>query len=389
MTLLDDLDDVGRDPRSGGYRRHVWTAADAELRAWFGQEAERRGLDLVEDANGNQLAWWGAGPGAVLVGSHLDSVPDGGRFDGPLGVTSAFEAVDRIRSGGHVPRRPVVIANFAEEEGSRFGIACLGSRLAIGALDPDRARALVDQDGTSLAEAMREHGRDPRLLGRQSWIDDVSAFVELHVEQGRALAALEAPVGVGSTIWPHGRWRLDLTGCADHAGTTRMTDRRDPMIPFAEAVLAARREAGPARATFGRVEVAPNGTNAIPSRVRAWLDARAETQQEVDVLVQAILDAARRSGRANGVDVVVDQESRSDAVVFDLSLRERLAELLRAPVLATAAGHDAGVLSAHLPTAMLFVRNETGVSHSPAEHADAADCEAGVDALARVLRNLT
>ncbi|MET1132257.1 MAG: allantoate amidohydrolase [Aeromicrobium sp.] len=389
MTLLDDLDDVGRDPRSGGYRRHVWTAADAELRAWFAQEAARRGLELVEDTNGNQLAWWGAGPGAVLVGSHLDSVPDGGRFDGPLGVTSAFESVDRLRSAGHVPHRPVVVANFAEEEGSRFGIACLGSRLATGALDPDRARGLVDQDGTSLAEAMRAHGRDPRLLGRQSWIDEVAAFVELHVEQGRGLADLDAPVGVGSTIWPHGRWRLDLTGCANHAGTTRMQDRRDPMITFASAVLAAQREAGSSRATFGRVDVAPNGTNAIPARVRAWLDVRAETQEEVVVLVQAIVDAARRSAKAHGVDVAVDQESRSEAVVFDVPLRERLADLLGAPVLATAAGHDAGVLSAHLPAAMLFVRNETGVSHSPEEHADAADCEAGVEALTRVLRDLT
>ncbi|SKB08421.1 allantoate amidohydrolase [Aeromicrobium choanae] len=389
MTLLDDLDDVGRDPRSGGYRRHVWTDADAELRMWFAQEAARRGLDLVEDANGNQLAWWGSGPGAVLVGSHLDSVPDGGRFDGPLGVTSALEAVDRLRSAGHVPDRPLIVANFAEEEGSRFGIACLGSRLATGALEPDRARALLDRDGTSLADAMRAHGRDPRLLGRQSWIDDVSAFVELHVEQGRALADLDAPVGVGSAIWPHGRWQLDMTGCADHAGTTRMEDRRDPMITFAESVLAAHREAGPSRATFGRVDVAPNGTNAIPSRVRAWLDVRAETQEEVDVLVRAIVDAARRSGTAQGVDVAVDEESRSDAVVFDLPLRERLAELVHAPVLATAAGHDAGILSAHLPTAMLFVRNETGVSHSPDEHADTVDCEAGVEALARVLQDLT
>jgi N-carbamoyl-L-amino-acid hydrolase len=177
---------------------------------------------------------------------------------------------------------------------------------------------------------------------------------------------------------------------ADHAGATRMQDRRDPMTAYAATVLAARQLAtdADARATFGRLEVAPGGTNAIPSRVRAWLDARAASEPELEQLVDGIVAEARRAARSDDTDVDLIEESVSPAVTFDVPLRDRLAALLDAPVLPTGAGHDAGVLSPHVPTAMLFVRNPTGVSHSPAEHADAADCEAGVDALARIIETL-
>jgi N-carbamoyl-L-amino-acid hydrolase len=197
-------------------------------------------------------------------------------------------------------------------------------------------------------------------------------------------------VGVASAIWPHGRWRLDFRGVADHAGATTMADRHDPMSAYAATVLAARRLAtdADARATFGRLEVAPGGTNAIPSRVRAWLDARAATEAELERLVDGIVTEARGAAETDGTDLEAIAESMSPAVAFDVPLRDRLATLLDAPVLATGAGHDAGVLSRHVPTAMLFVRNPTGVSHSPAEHADEADCEAGVDALARVVETL-
>ena len=241
-----------------------------------------------------------------------------------------------------------------------------------------------------MAEALVARGRDPHAVGRSDWLDDIGAFVELHVEQGRHLVHTGDAVGVASAIWPHGRWRLDFRGMADHAGATRMADRHDPMTAYAATVLAARRLAtdADARATFGRLEVAPGGTNAIPSRVRAWLDARAATEDDLERLVDGIVAEARRAAEADGTDVETIAESVSPAVTFDVPLRDRLATLLDAPVLATGAGHDAGVLSRHVPTAMLFVRNPTGVSHSPAEHADEADCEAGVDALARVIETL-
>ena len=391
--MLADLADVGRDARSGGYRRFAWTDADMTLREWFVGAAEARGMDVTEDGNGNQLAWWaptGEHADALLLGSHLDSVPDGGPFDGPLGVVSSFAAIDRLRADGTSPSRPVVVANFADEEGARFGIACAGSQLATGALAPDRALALKDRDGVTMAEALTARGRDPRVVGRSDWLDDIGTFVELHVEQGRHLVHTDHAVGVATAIWPHGRWRLDFAGVADHAGATRMQDRRDPMIAYAATALAARRLAtdADARATFGRLEVEPGGTNAIPSRVVAWLDARASGEVELERMVDGIVAEAGRASTADGTDVDVVAESFSPAVEFDVPLRDRLATLLDAPVLPTGAGHDAGVLSRHVPTAMLFVRNPTGVSHSPAEFAEDADCVAGVEALTRVVKAL-
>jgi N-carbamoyl-L-amino-acid hydrolase len=392
-ALWAQIAPIGREP-GGGHLRYAFSEPERALRAWFRIQAEQRSMVVEEDGNGNLFAWWespseGASPpgGAVLTGSHFDSVPHGGGYDGPLGIVSAFLAVDELRARGVTPVRPIVVAAFVEEEGGRFGVPCLGSRLVTGVMDPARAAALADRDGVTFAEALggRPAGARPDLLAR------VGAVVELHIEQGRALVDRDAPVGVASAIWPHGRWRLDITGDGDHAGTTRMTDRHDPMLTFAHTVLAADEHARliGAHATVGRVAVEPNATNAIPSLVRGWLDARAADTATLDRLVETVVKSAvERAGR-DGTQVAVAEESLSPEVAFDTALAARIAALLGdVPVLPTGAGHDAGVLSAHVPTAMLFVRNPSGVSHSPAEHARDADCAAGVQALAAVLREL-
>jgi N-carbamoyl-L-amino-acid hydrolase len=379
-----DLAPLGRDATSGGYRRFAWTAEDAVLREWFRGEADRRRLEVVPDRAGNLFAWTAdpdtAGPGLV-VGSHLDSVPDGGAFDGPLGVVSAFAALDLLDRA--TLRRPVGIACFADEEGARFGVACAGSRLLTGALDPDRARSLTDDGGTTMAEALAAAGHDPAALGRDDeTLRRIGTFLELHVEQGRGLADDDAAIGVASSIWPHGRWRLDLRGRADHAGTTRLADRDDPMLALAAVIQEARAAAGRhgALATVGKLRVRPNGVNAIPSSIAAWLDARGPAEDAVRAVVAEV-------ERVSGTAAV--EESWTPSTDFDADLRDRLAALLGAPVLPTGAGHDAGILSAAgIPTAMLFVRNPTGVSHSPDEHAEEADCSAGITALSRAIEAL-
>ncbi|MFI2211758.1 allantoate amidohydrolase [Streptomyces sp. NPDC020141] len=390
-----ELAPVGRDATTGGYRRYAWSGPDADCRAWFREQALARGLAYETDRNGNQWAWLGdpAQGDAVVTGSHLDSVPDGGAFDGPLGVVSAFAALDELRRRGARPTRPLAVSNFGDEEGARFGVACVGSRLTAGRLTREQAHALRDADGTPLARAMEAAGHDPDAIGPDpERLARIGAFVELHVEQGRALDLSGDPVGIASAIWPHGRWRFDFAGEANHAGTTRLTDRRDPMPTYAETVLAARREAEllGALATFGKVAVEPNGVNAIPSLVRGWLDSRAADQTTLDTVVAAIERAARERARRDGVDLTVVQESFTPVVEFEHALRDELNRLLggRIPVLGTGAGHDAGILSASVPTAMLFVRNPTGVSHSPAESAGEDDCVAGVLALADVLEGL-
>ncbi|MFC4585365.1 allantoate amidohydrolase [Sphaerisporangium corydalis] len=381
----------GGDP--GGYRRFAWTPVDLALRGWFQEQAALRGMTYERDRDGNQWAWWGTpAAGAVVTGSHLDSVPGGGAFDGPLGVVSAFLAVDELRARGVVPARPIAVVNFADEEGARFGVACVGSRLLTGVLAPDDARALRDGDGVTLAEAMRAAGADPDAIGRdEEVLGRIGVFVELHIEQGRGLVGLDAPIGVASAIWPHGRWRCTFHGEANHAGTTRLADRHDPMPPFASTVLAARAaaERWGALATFGKVLVDPNGTNAIPARVDAWLDGRAPDAATVDGMVDQIAEAARAAGAEHGVRVEVVAESVTPVVEFGDELRDRIAKALGGvPALPTGAGHDAGILSASVPSAMIFVRNPTGVSHSPAEHAGTDDCVAGVAALTTVLEDL-
>jgi len=393
-TMWNDLLPIGRDPATGGYRRSAWTAAYADCRHWFSDQACSRGLAYETDRNGNQWAWLGdpAAGDAVVTGSHLDSVPDGGAFDGPLGVVSSFAALDELRSRGARPTRPLAVVNFVDEEGARFGLACVGSRLTSGTLGATAARALHDADGITLAAAMEQAGHDPMAIGPDpERLARVGVFVELHVEQGRALADTPHAVGVASAIRPHGRWRFDFRGEANHAGTTRLADRRDPMLTYAVTVLAARESArlAGALATFGKVSVEPGGVNAIASLVRGWLDSRAADEATLAGVVAEIERIAVERGAADGVRVRVTRESFTPVVEFAHGLREQLAKLLGgAPVLPTGAGHDAGILSASLPTAMLFVRNPTGVSHSPAESATEDDCLAGVTALADVLEGL-
>src|SRR4051812_28608009 len=303
-----DLAPVGRSAASGGYFRQPFTAPEDELRAWFVEQCVARGLRVERDCFGNLAGWWDAGEGpGVLTGSHLDSVLDGGAYDGPLGVVSALAALDLLRARGFVPARPLGVSVFVEEEGSRFGLACLGSRLAAGATSWDDARGLVDRSGIALGDVVEG--------GTSSLLASVGTFVELHVEQGRDLVDRGAAVGVASGIWPHGRYRVDITGAANHAGTTRMEDRVDPMLTYAFTALGANKQARLAgqRATFGRLEVTPNGTNAVPSRVTAWLDARCSSDDALTELVDVVTRQATERAERDGTRVEVTPESVSGA----------------------------------------------------------------------------
>jgi N-carbamoyl-L-amino-acid hydrolase len=276
---------------------------------------------------------------------------------------------------------------FAEEEGGRFGVPCLGSRLLTGVVKPERARALRDEDGITWDQAMRGGFSDPERMGPEpARLARIGAYLELHVEQGRGLVHTGHAVGVGSGLRPHGRWRLDLRGQADHAGTAALADRRDPMLTFAQTVLAVRHAATrfDALATVGRCLVDPGGTNVIPHQVSMWLDIRAAHAEVVRAVLDEVVDVARRYGAADHLEVELTEESFSPAVEMHAGLTAHLATSLgNVPVLDTGAGHDAGVLAAAgVPTAMLFVRNPTGISHAPEEYAEIEDCHAGVTALA-------
>jgi beta-ureidopropionase / N-carbamoyl-L-amino-acid hydrolase len=246
------------------------------------------------------------------------------------------------------------------------------------------ARSLLDEDGVSMAEAMSFAGVAARNVGADAEaLRRVGYFLELHIEQGRALIDTEHQVAVASSIWSHGRWRLEIEGEANHAGTTRLEDRHDPMLVLAEVTQAARRSAARhgCLATIGRIQVLPNAVNAIPARVDAWLDARAPAEREVRIVAAEVAAAGKTTAA---------EESFTPATKFSPDLRHRIMKMLGdVPSLATGAGHDSGILAAvGIPTALLFVRNPTGISHSPLEYAEREDCLAGIRALATVTTDL-
>mgnify|MGYP000309589838 CR=1 FL=1 len=404
VAALAELAPIGADPVRGGWSRHLLDGADREMRAWFVRTAEALGLTVERDRNANLWATWapaGAVGPAVATGSHLDSVPGGGPLDGPLGVVSGLAAVARLRAEGHRPSRPILVANFAEEEGARFGVPCLGSQLLAGEIDTDRVRALTDVAGATAADVLADGGVDPAGIGHDpARLAGLALYLELHVEQGCQLAPLGHPVGLATSILAHGRWRVTVTGRGDHAGATELVSRHDPMVVAAAAIQAARSRAVAAdpvtrsRATVGKLQVVPGGSNAIASQARLWVDARAEHDADVRALVAGIVADIEAAGEAEGCEVTVSEESFSTRVQFDRDLTDRLDAALRpafgeVPRIPTGAGHDAGILAAHLPSAMIFVRNPDGVSHSPHEGASDDDIRAGVDALTDALRALT
>ena len=223
--LWRELEPLGRDPVTGGYRRYSWTPADADCRAWFTGQAEQRGLAVEPDNNGNLWAWWGPKrPGAIVTGSHLDSVPDGGGFDGALGVVTALAAVDLLQEKSFHPERSVVLAVFTEEEGARFGVPCLGSRLLTGAIGPDAARALADAGGTTLAEAMAAAGHDPAGLGPR---DDLLA-TSARSSSCTSSRAARWPPWTPPSAWPKASGRTAGGGSPSKAAPTTPAPRSSP-----------------------------------------------------------------------------------------------------------------------------------------------------------------
>lgn len=402
--LFRELSAIGLDA-AGATTRLAWTPEAAAAARWFDQTARALGLEPERDACGNQWAWLGErGPGAVVSGSHLDSVREGGRYDGALGVVAGFVAVHLAarrrelggRDGGPLAAVPLGVVAFADEEGGRFDSPTFGSRALCGTLDVAAALERRDRDGVSLRDALSAFGVDPDGIGPEpERLAQIGALVELHIEQDTLLEREGAALALGTRIMPHGRWRLDLHGEAAHAGTTPIDARRDPMLALAVAVSAAHAAAlrHGALATVGKLEVSPNATNAVAERVSAWLDVRAAQESTVAGTVDDVLAAIRARADHDGVRVEMRRESFTPAVEFSPALRARVAAVLterglRALPMATGAGHDAGALAACVPTAMLFVRSDGGAGHSPREHARSEDCLTGIGALTDVLLEL-
>ena len=344
------------------------------------------------DAVGNVVGRHGAGERPVVLGSHLDTVPNAGTFDGPLGIVAAIAVVERLVAGGRQPSCPVEVVAFADEEGTRFGTSYLGSAAYIGALDLAWLDQ-VDADGITLRDAIRASGGDPDVALETS-PPELLGYLEVHIEQGPVLEREGLPVGVVTAIAGQTRARIVLTGQAGHAGTLPMDARHDALAAAAEAVLAVERHgrAEPGLvATVGALTLSPNVGNVVPGEVRMLLDlrhaddgVRRRTAEKVRADVEGI-------AAARGVDAGWATRYETPAAVLDAMLRERLADGIRAeglPVreLVSGAGHDAVVLSRICPAAMLFVRCAGGISHDPRESVSEEDVAVALDVLERAVR---
>ena len=353
---------------------------------------EEAGLTTRRDAVGNVVGRYGAGERPLVLGSHLDTVPNAGTFDGPLGIVAAIGVVERLAGGGPQPSCPVEVVAFADEEGARFGTSYLGSAAYVGALDPAWLDQ-VDADGITLRDAISASGGDPGLTLETS-PPELLGYLELHIEQGPVLEREGLPVGVVTAIAGQTRASIVLTGQAGHAGTLPMDARHDALAAAAEAVLAIERHGRAEQglvATVGALSLWPNVGNVVPGEVRMLLDlrhaddgVRRRTADEVRADVERI--AAHR-----GVGAHWTTRYDTPAAALDATLRERLAaavQELGLPVreLVSGAGHDAAMLSRVCPAAMLFVRCAEGISHDPRESVSEPDVAVALDVLERAVR---
>jgi allantoate deiminase len=372
------------------------SADEQRARELIGGWLRARGATVWRDAAANVYGRFGEGTGpAVLVGSHIDSVPEGGRFDGALGVLCAVEAVEALLDDGVRFRRPVEVVGWCDEEGARFGIGLFGSSAAFGRL-PDGAAARADRTGLTIADALRAIGEsgDPVRAKRET--SGLAAYLELHIEQGPRLAERGLPLGVVSDIVGILHARVTVYGRQDHAGATVMSARQDALAAASEMVLAvesAARALPDAVGTVGEIAVRPGAKNVVPGECVFSLDLRARDEATVEQLTRDVRAAIRRIGDSRGVKSSVDVLSRVAAVPLDPKLRDLFLRCAKqvgvdAPELFSGAGHDAeNSQLAGVPTGMLFVRS-TGGSHNPNELATPDDAVLGARALALALKEL-
>jgi allantoate deiminase len=386
---LEEAASIGAD--GGGVSRFAWTPELARANEWLAARLQELGLETEIDAAGNVLGRWNEGEGkAVLVGSHLDTVPRGGRYDGALGVLAALQVVRTLKAEGATLRRPIWAVSFNDEEGSRFQTGMLGSRAFVGDLDLD------DWRRRGVADAMAEAGFDFERLGEARGIDEVGAYLELHIEQGPVLEQEGLDVGIVTGIAGLLGFRVRLTGEANHAGTTPMATRRDALAGAARIVLALREEArsrADVTANVGILTVSPGGFNVIPGTAEFTVDARSGDPDGFARMERFVQETLERVAAEEQLGLEVAETHRKAPTPLDPELQELLAEaaveegatVRRMP---SGAGHDAMVLGKHVPAAMVFVPSRAGVSHSPDEYTATEQCELGARVLTRAARRL-
>jgi ureidoglycolate amidohydrolase len=402
--LLSELETLAAfsDAEPPAVTRIVFTPTDLKARAWVISRCEEAGLNVRQDAIGNIFARWsGADPAAPAVGtgSHIDAIPNAGKYDGVVGVLGGLEAIRALQRSGFRPRNSLELLVFATEEPTRFGIGCLGSRLLSGTLSADAAGRLTDGDGESMDEVRRKAGLTGNLQDVKLPKGYYKAFVELHIEQGPLLERAQTPLGIVSSIAAPASLRISLEGAGGHAGGVLMPDRRDALCAAAELILAvesaARLSGAPDTvATVGVCEVFPGAVNSIPSRVRMTLDIRDTDLARRDGVMQVIERASQNTAAKRGVSIQSELLNADAPADCDPEVRAPLADSCRQhgfPFLemVSRAYHDSLFISRIAPTGMLFIPCRNGYSHRPDEYAAPEDIARGVLVLAEALAKLS
>ncbi len=395
---FDALSEIGQTPE-GGVHREAASVDDGRARDWLKQRLLAEGLEVRVDRVGNMFAMIDlAGPDApaVMAGSHLDSQPHGGRFDGPAGVLTALHAALALRAdcraGSLTARRNICLVNWTNEEGSRFAPSLMGSAVFAGLLPPEDALQSVDRSGTTLREALGAIG----YLGSDAPPTNLTGLIELHIEQGTALEQAKCPIAVVEGAWGAAKYIIEITGRASHTGPTPMRDRRDALIPAAALILQIRalsdRTNGELLSSVGRVDVSPNSTNVVADKVRLFAELRDRDARRLEAACEA-LEGAIAGLSADGIAARWEKPTDRAASNFDPALKQVITEEARKlgiePLrLTTVAGHDALNISRILPAAMIFVPSRDGITHNPLEYTAPEDLLTGARVLKAVLRRL-
>lgn len=362
------------------------------LREWIGEQ----GLEYREDAIGNVYGRLpGTEPGTVLTGSHLDTVKNGGKYDGALGVVTGVAALGYLKQSGYVPKHSLEVVGLMEEEGSRFASGCQGSRAICGTLKEEDLEE-VDRDGVTLREALVSAGYQPEAL-RSAKRDDIRAIVELHIEQGPVLESEQKQIGIVDNIVGIFNYELTIQGCQNHAGTTSMSLRHDPVVAAAEFITESTRQmmaqAPSATLTYGMLQVFPGMQNVIADHVDLRIDMR-DGSEEALLQDEVILKRALASIERQGFQTRLSKNHCLASAQMDPNVIQVIEQHCKEKQLAykhmnSGAGHDSMVFGKHFPTAMIFVPSIGGISHNPAEATAAADIQTGFELLCDVLKELS
>jgi len=394
--LEKDFNDLARfgSLESGGFTRVAFSLEDMAARSWLKTTMENAGLDVAVDAVGNIR---GRRPGrerlpAVMLGSHLDTVPEGGNYDGSVGVLAALEVIRVLNDRGVVTKRPIEVINFSAEESSRFGVATIGSKTITGKFSLQDLKQLTDMDGFTLYETLKANGYHPDNIELSRLErDDIHAFIELHIEQGPVLESKECPLGIVTSIAAPTRYSVTITGRADHSGNTPMDLRKDALAAASELILGveriAREKSGENTvATVGYLYVTPGAMNVVPGKVELGIDIRSICSSSKNNVATSILCLMDQIATDRGLNISHEKLCDDEPVILSdkiISTLVSTAQHTQRPYikLPSGAGHDAMNMASITDVGMIFIPSVGGISHNIEEYSRMEDICTGTELL--------